>query len=242
MPAVRLDELLASALRLRRDYELGSEVFPTLGSNVAGKSTTMGSEACLGRSGARTRDDDEIHGLRESVKRLDGLGIPIDRARANAELGAALRRLSRPVEAREPLRVAVDLAHRCGACDLEDWAMGELRATGARPRRRVMTGAEALTPSERRIAELAAAGHRNRDIAEILVVTLATVEFHLRNAYRKLGIASRTALNGVLPVVPDVGPRVVGSSLAVRRGRQGCRGELRSGAATSTSWCVDDAE
>jgi DNA-binding CsgD family transcriptional regulator len=99
-----------------------------------------------------------------------------------------------------------------------------------------MTGAGSLTPAERRIAELAAAGRRNRDIAATLFVTLATVEFHLRNAYRKLGIASRTMLTEVLPVVPDVGHRVVGSSIAAVEAGVGYRWERRSSAATSTSW------
>ena len=82
----------------------------------------------------------------------------LERARAHAAVGAALRHAGRPVEARDPLRLAVDLAHRCGATELEDEALAELRAAGARPRRRLTTGAGALTPSERRIAELAAAG------------------------------------------------------------------------------------
>jgi DNA-binding CsgD family transcriptional regulator len=122
----------------------------------------------------------------------------LERAQAHAELGARLRRAGRPVEAREPLRVAVDLAHRCRATALEELALAELRAAGARPRRRLITGPGALTRSERRIAELAAAGRQNREIAEVLVVTLATVEYHLRNAYRKLGIRSRTQLAEVL--------------------------------------------
>jgi DNA-binding CsgD family transcriptional regulator len=60
------------------------------------------------------------------------------------------------------------------------------------------TGAGALTPSERRIADLAATGQQNREIAQALFVTMATVEFHLRNAYRKLGISSRTQLSHAL--------------------------------------------
>ena len=95
----------------------------------------------------------------------------LERARAHADLGAALRRAGEPDEAREPLRLAVDLAHRCGAGALEDRALGELRAAGARPRRRATTGAGALTPSERRIAELAASGSQNREIAQALFVT-----------------------------------------------------------------------
>jgi DNA-binding CsgD family transcriptional regulator len=134
----------------------------------------------------------------------------IERARAQFALGAALRRAGRPIEARDPLRVAVDLAHRCGATALEEQALTELRATGARPRRRLTSGPGALTPSERRITELAAAGRLNREIAEQLVVTLATVEYHLRNAYRKLGIASRTELHKVL--VTPRGPRNVAAA------------------------------
>jgi DNA-binding NarL/FixJ family response regulator len=141
-----------------------------------------------------TTNDEEIAVLHEAVSLLDTSGAPIERARAHADLGAALRRAGRPVEAREPLRVAVDLAHRFGAVALEEHALDELRATGARPRRRAVTGPGALTRSERRIVELAAAGRLNREIAEALVVTLATVEYHLRNAYRKLGVTSRKEL------------------------------------------------
>jgi DNA-binding CsgD family transcriptional regulator len=134
----------------------------------------------------------ELDLLREAVARLDG--VRLDWARAQTDLGTALRRAGRDVEARDPLRLAVDVAHRCGATPLEERALAELRAAGARPRRRLVAGAGSLTPSERRIADLAAAGHLNREIADILVVTLATVEYHLRNAYRKLGIRSRREL------------------------------------------------
>jgi DNA-binding CsgD family transcriptional regulator len=139
---------------------------------------------------------DDVAMLREAAGMLDA--APLERARALAALGVALRRAGDDVSARDPLRLAVDLAHRCGATALENHALSELRAAGARPRRRLTTGAGALTPSERRIAELAAAGRLNREIAEVLVVTLATVEYHLRNAYRKLGIASRTELSAAL--------------------------------------------
>jgi DNA-binding NarL/FixJ family response regulator len=128
----------------------------------------------------------------------DSSATSVERARAHCASGAALRRAGRSVEAREPLRLAVDLAHRCGATALEEQALAELRATGAKPRRRRITGPGSLTRSERRITELAAAGSRNREIADELVVALATVEYHLRNAYRKLGIASRTELRKAL--------------------------------------------
>jgi ATP/maltotriose-dependent transcriptional regulator MalT len=158
----------------------------------------FGARRALGialRGAARVADgDDEMALLREAVQVLDESPAQLERARAYAALGAALQRDGASEAARAPLRVAVELAHRCGAHALEDAALAELRATGARPRRRVTTGAGALTPSERRIADLAATGQQNREIAQALFVTMATVEFHLRNAYRKLGITSRTQL------------------------------------------------
>ena len=142
--------------------------------------------------------EDEIRLLREAAAVLEASGAELERARVHGDLGAALQRAAEPEAAREELRIAVDLAHRCGANALEDQALAGLRATGARPRRRATTGAAALTPSERRIAELASAGRQNREIAQALFVTTATVEFHLRNAYRKLGISGRPGLADAL--------------------------------------------
>ena len=74
----------------------------------------------------------------------------------------------------------------------------ELLAVGARPRRAALTGPDALTSTERRVAALAADGLSNRQIAEHLFVTQATVETHLRHAFRKLAITTRTDLAGIL--------------------------------------------
>ena len=60
------------------------------------------------------------------------------------------------------------------------------------------TGVESLTPSERRVAEMAADNMTNKDIAQALFVTPKTVEVHLSNAYRKLGIRSRRELPAAL--------------------------------------------
>jgi DNA-binding CsgD family transcriptional regulator len=62
----------------------------------------------------------------------------------------------------------------------------------------LLSGPESLTPSERRIAELAAGGHSNREIAQALFVTPKTVEYHLRNTYRKLDIEGRAELSQTL--------------------------------------------
>jgi DNA-binding CsgD family transcriptional regulator len=115
--------------------------------------------------------------------------------RVLVDLGAALRRSNRRAAAREPLQQAADAALAGGAMALHQRARTELAATGARPRREFLRGGPAsLTPSERRIAELAVGGHSNREIAQQLFVTPKTVEYHLRNVYRKLGIAGRREL------------------------------------------------
>jgi DNA-binding CsgD family transcriptional regulator len=122
----------------------------------------------------------------------------LEHAKARTELGTALHRTNRRSEAREQLRRALELATLCGAAPLAGRAEIELRATGARPRRVAMRGVESLTPSERRVAELAAQGPTNREIAQALFVTPRTVEVHLTSAYRKLRIGSRTQLAAAL--------------------------------------------
>ena len=110
---------------------------------------------------------------------------------AHAALGTALRLARRqPTEAREPLRRALELADRCGADGLVQHVRSELYATGARPRTAdALAGVGALTPSERRVAELAAAGRTNSEIAQALYVTPKTVEVHLSSSYRSSGSA-----------------------------------------------------
>jgi DNA-binding CsgD family transcriptional regulator len=110
-----------------------------------------------------------------------------------------LRRRNRRTEAREFLREALDGAHRAGAARLAKRAETELRATGARPRRVVLTGLESLTASERRIAELASQDLTNREIAQLLFITDRTVEGHLTSVFRKLQLDSRNELSDALP-------------------------------------------
>jgi DNA-binding CsgD family transcriptional regulator len=73
-----------------------------------------------------------------------------------------------------------------------------LTDAGARPRRPALRGRDALTPREQRLAEMAASGMTNREIAEALFITTKTVETHLRHAYDKLGISSRRGLSDAL--------------------------------------------
>jgi DNA-binding CsgD family transcriptional regulator len=136
--------------------------------------------------------------LEEAVQALDGSPAKLEQAKARAELGAALRRANRRSQAREQLRHAVELATTCGATELAARAERELLATGARPRRVALSGVDSLTPSERRVAELAAEGPTNREIAQALFVTQRTVEVHLTSIYRKLAISSRSQLAAAL--------------------------------------------
>jgi DNA-binding CsgD family transcriptional regulator len=135
-----------------------------------------------------------IESLRESLAVLRGSAAKLERARTLVELGAALRRSNNRAEARELLKEGLDFAVRCGSQPLVEQAETELAATGARPRRLLLSGVESLTASEKRVASFAAEGLSNKDIAQALFVTTKTVEVHLSNVYRKLGIGSRTEL------------------------------------------------
>jgi DNA-binding CsgD family transcriptional regulator len=153
------------------------------------------------------RGDKGLALLEQAVDVVANSPARLEHARARTELGAALHRPNRRSQAREHLRRALDLATRCGAGPLAARAETELRATGARPRRIALRGVESLTSSERRVAELAAQGPTNREIAQALFVTPRTVEVHLTNAYRKLGISSRSQLANALstPVARGLG-------------------------------------
>ncbi|MGH3909386.1 MAG: helix-turn-helix transcriptional regulator, partial [Pseudonocardiaceae bacterium] len=152
---------------------------------------------------------DRIELLEQSVAVLEPTPTRLELAHSLTELGAALRRTGGRVAAREPLRQALDLAHRCGATPLADRVRDEALAAGARPRRPWSTGVQALTPSELRVARLAAGPLTNRDIAQALFITAKTVSDHLSSAYRKLNISSRTELataleKQVLPHAPSI--------------------------------------
>ncbi len=141
--------------------------------------------------------------LREAVEVLAGSSARLEHAKVLVDLGAMLRRTNRRKEARDPLQQGLELARKGGAKPLAERAHTELIATGARPRRLVFSGLEALTPSERRVAAMAAAGMINREIAQALFVTAGTVEVHLSSAYRKLEISSRSQLPQALAEPAD---------------------------------------
>ena len=123
-----------------------------------------------------------------------GLGV----VRTRLELGSALAHLGRRVEARDVLRPALADADQAGAVVLADRARRELVATGLRPRQAAIEGTASLTPRQRQICELAAAGKGNRAIAQELFLSVKTVETHLAAGFRKLGVTTRAELSGEL--------------------------------------------
>jgi len=141
---------------------------------------------------------DTLDVLEEAVRVLERSPARLEHARALADFGAALRRSGGRAASRDPLRRALDIAEACDARPLGNRTRHELRAAGGRPRRARISGADALTASERRITAMAANGLSNPEIAQTLFVTKKTVESHLGSAYRKLGIRSRTQLGAAL--------------------------------------------
>jgi DNA-binding NarL/FixJ family response regulator len=134
--------------------------------------------------------------LQQAVDALSASQHRLAYAMALVDLGSALRREGQRAAARDPLREGLALADWAGAAPLQEHASQELRATGIRVPR---AGArDRLTPSEQRIAEMAADGSTNPQIAQALFVTVKTVESHLAAAYRKLDINSRRELPAAL--------------------------------------------
>jgi DNA-binding CsgD family transcriptional regulator len=147
---------------------------------------------------------DRLELLTEAVGVLEPAGAALECAKATIDLGSVLISKGRQDEALSTLRRGADLAFRCRAQPLADRAARELRAAGARPRRLALMGSDALTPAERRVAELAAAGMINARIAEALFVSEKTVEGHLTRVYQKLGRRSRTNLREIFKPLPEI--------------------------------------
>lgn len=146
-------------------------------------------------------DDEAAALLEEALTVLTDSTAQLARIHARLALGAVRRRLGARDEARELLYSAFEAADVAGALPYATQARRELHALGNRPRRAAREGLASLTPSERRVAELVAAGLSNPQVAHHLFLSRRTVESHLARAYRKLNIAGRTELEAV------VGPR-----------------------------------
>jgi DNA-binding CsgD family transcriptional regulator len=128
---------------------------------------------------------------------IRGLRRSVATSRAQLLLGETLRRSRRRAESRPHLRSALETFERLGADPWADRARGELRASGETTSRRAPAEHEHLTPQELQIAQYAADGDSNAEIAAKLFLSRRTVEYHLAKVYTKRGITSRRQLIGV---------------------------------------------
>jgi DNA-binding CsgD family transcriptional regulator len=136
--------------------------------------------------------------FREALELLDNSRDALQLGRARLLYGEWLRREGRRVDAREQLHGAYELFDRTGASGFAERARRELLATGETVRKRTVETRDDLTAQETQIVRLAAEGHTNPEIGTHLFISPRTVEWHLRNVYRKLGISSRKGLRRTL--------------------------------------------
>ena len=147
---------------------------------------------------ARVDIDAAIALLEEAGAIIEGSAARLERCRVALHLGVVLRRARQRAQAGKALGEALELARECEARLIEERVLAELEVAGTRLQRAARRGADALSPSERRVVGLAIDGLSNRQIAEALFVTRKAVEWHLGNAYRKLDVRSRQELAGAL--------------------------------------------
>lgn len=184
--------------RLGRDAEAREHAAEELRLTRAAATPRALGVALLAAAAVAQGDEDRERDIEEAIATLEQTEAPLQLARALLARGALRRRTRRRSLAREDLQRAHDLSTARGAVRLADAAAAELRSSGARLRRASAGGADELTPAERRVAELAATGLTNRDIAQSLFLSEKTVEAHLGRTYRKLGIRSRGRLAAAL--------------------------------------------
>jgi DNA-binding CsgD family transcriptional regulator len=188
-----LAELVEAASRCGRP-ERAAQALGRLSETTrpSGTDWGLGIEA---RSRALLSDGEVADALyREAIERLARTSVPVELARAHLLYGEWLRRERRRVDAREQLRTAHELYTEFGMEAFAERARVELEATGEHARKRTVETRDDLTPQEAQISRLAAEGATNQEIAAQLFISPSTVDYHLRKAFRKLGVQSRRQL------------------------------------------------
>jgi DNA-binding CsgD family transcriptional regulator len=186
-------ELIEAASRTGRS-ERAEEALEVLSESTQASGTPW-ALAVEARSRALVTPDEAAEPLyREAIARLQPTRLRLDLARTHLLYGEWLRRERRRLDARTELRLAYDLFSGFGMEAFAERARVELQATGERARKRTADTLDQLTPQEEQISRLAGQGHTNREIAAQLFISPSTVEYHLRKAFRKLDVTSRTQL------------------------------------------------
>jgi len=186
-------ELIEAACRSGRP-ERGAEALESLSASTSASGTpwALGVEA---RSRALLAQDNAAEPLyREAIERLEPTRLRLDLARGHLVYGEWLRRAARRIDARNQLRTAYELFTDFGMDAFAERSRIELEATGEHARKRTADTLDQLTAQEAQISRLAADGNTNREIAAQLFISPSTVEYHLRKAFRKLDVTSRTQL------------------------------------------------
>jgi RNA polymerase sigma factor (sigma-70 family) len=186
-------ELIEAASRTGRP-ERAAQAVESLSESTRGSDTPWahGVEA---RSRALEADGGTAESLyRDAIEWLEPTPIRVDLARTHLLYGEWLRREGRRVDARAELRTAHELFSDFGMEGFAERARVELEATGEHVRTRAPRAVDQLTAQEAQVVRLAAEGYTNRQIAEHLFISPKTVEYHLKKAYRKLDVTSRTQL------------------------------------------------
>ncbi|GIF62104.1 transcriptional regulator [Asanoa ishikariensis] len=150
--------------------------------------------AVAARARATLADDTTAEMAFEAALRVAGqVPAPLERGRTLLRYGQWLRRARRRHRARTHLEAALDIFETAGAAVWAEQTRAELSpSAGAAPV--IVAAADALTPHEWRIAHAAAQGRTSREIAEQMLLSVRTVDYHLGNVYRKLGMRSRRDL------------------------------------------------
>jgi DNA-binding CsgD family transcriptional regulator len=193
-------EYIEAAVRTGR-RDMAAEAVRRLAA-ITGASRTDWACGVEARSRALLNDGEvaEAH-YRESIERLARTRIRADLARAHLLYGEWLRRERRHIDARTQLRVALEMLEAMGMEAFAERARRELQASGEKARKRSVAAAadQALTAQEAQVARMARDGLSNPEIGARLFISARTVQYHLRNAFMKLGITSRSQIDRVLP-------------------------------------------
>ena len=186
-------ELIEAAVRCG-EAELAADALVRLSETTtpSGTDWALGVEA---RSRALVTEGSAAEPLyREAIERLGRTRLRVYLARTQLLYGEWLRRERRRLDAREQLRTAHTSFTEFGMEAFAERARVELEATGEHARKRTVETLDDLTPQEAQICRLAAEGATNQEIAAKLFISPSTVDYHLRKAFRKLGVKSRHEL------------------------------------------------